>query len=160
MRNVVGNGLSDFVERAIRAFLRFIGPGFMRGLDKAFVLRGIVGLGVLLAWHVATHSMNRLPIEVPSQSPFSDENRYPRSGLCPASLSRAGFAILCGPQGYLYSVEFLAPNPHDPDTADLAYLEANRPRILFALGIRCLLSALQAILARSTIFPRIGGYLR
>src|ERR1700721_1188415 len=85
---------------------------------------------------------------------ISGENPYPRAGVSPAALSRAGFAILCGPQGHLYAVEWLGTNPCGPDTADLAYLEASRPSILFALGVQCLRSALATIQARAIVFLR------
>ena len=73
-----------------------------------------------------------------SQPPSIGEGPDRRAGVYPAALSRAGFAILVGPQGHLYSVAWLGPNPHGPDTADLEYLRSSRPSILFALGIQCL----------------------
>lgn len=78
-----------------------------------------------------------LPKQIP---PFSPHH------FAETSLQRAGFAILCGPQGYLYSVELLVPD--QLDTVAPAYLTANRPSILFALGIKCLWLAFQNRIGR------------
>lgn len=90
--------------------------------------------------------------QVAAPNRINGENRYLRAGLCPDALSRVGLTILCGPQGYLYAVELIETNQQRPDTAVLAYLEANRPNILFVLGIKCLWLALLAIRARATTF--------
>ena len=88
------------------------------------------------------------------------QSRDRRAGVYPAALSRVGFAVLVGPQGHLYSVAWLGPNPRGPDIADLEYLRSFRPSILFALGVQCLRLALATILERATIFRRIRPRLR
>ena len=72
--------------------------------------------------------------------------------LCPAPFSRRGLALLNGPQGRLYSVEYLEQN--QPDIAVPLSSEISRQRILLVLGIKCLVLALQATLEQSKVFLR------
>ncbi len=43
--------MSNFLERALRTFLRFIGLAFSRGVYEAFGLGGIVGGALWFVWH-------------------------------------------------------------------------------------------------------------
>src|ERR1700736_4736690 len=88
------------------------------------------------------------------------ENRLSRAGVSSAALSRAGFAILSGPQGYLYSGEWIGPNQRDADTAALAYVRASRPSILCVLALQCLRLALQATLEQAKAFLRTRLHLQ
>jgi hypothetical protein len=90
---------------------------------------------------------------------FHEKNQCPRAALYPAALSRVGFAILRGPQGYLYSVALLVPDQRQHSAA-MAWLDESRPSILFVLGIKCLWSALRATLARARAFFRIRRHLQ
>jgi hypothetical protein len=58
------------------------------------------------------------------QADFVSGHLDRRASVYPAAISRAGLAILAGPQGY--------------HTADLEYLRSSRPNIFFALGMQCL----------------------
>lgn len=76
-----------------------------------------------------------------------------RVGVSQAVLSRAAVVTLVGPSGYLYAVDALVPDQLDAQAVQV--LEANRPSILFVLGIKCLRLAFLATVERATIFRRI-----
>lgn len=56
MRSAAGGGLDYALECAICTLLSFIDLSIMRGGEKAFVLRRIVGLGLRLLLHSPTIS--------------------------------------------------------------------------------------------------------
>lgn len=82
-----------------------------------------------------------------------DENPYLRADEYPAAVSQAGCGIVCGHRGHLFAVSILVPD-HTRLPAVSAYVEANRPSILFELGIACLRSGLGAIQAQAKSYVR------
>ena len=66
----------------------------------------------------------------------------------PETLSQVGLALLCGPQGRVYSVASIIRDQCE-NTLEMEYLRANRTKILFALGLQFLKLALQSIAQRA-----------
>jgi hypothetical protein len=81
---------------------------------------------------------------------------HPASKQSADSPPQLPLALLCGPQGGVYSVALIVSDRSQIE-AQRAYLRANWTKILFALGLACLKTALLSSLLRAKGIHRIAA---